>query len=144
MHARQLLADAHSRIQRRLVGVESLLSLVETTEASAFAVLDTLPVELAYSHVQYHAFKDQRPVMVHLHVMRNTCYRHAAMLRILAYQISGQHADDISRQRNRLIQNARQLSTIFSDAIKYEVVLDPQTAMHAYNAIESKLPRLTS
>lgn len=128
MHARQLYADAHSRLQRGMV-VELVV------EINAAAVLDALPAEMAYGDMQYHAFKDQRPLLVHLHVMRNTCQRHSALLQLLVIKKTDR---DASIQRERLIQIARELCTILADALKYQIVLDPQIAMHAYNAIESE------
>lgn len=138
MHARQFLADAHSRIQRKLVDEADIPKIVADAESRAKVALDTLPPEMSYNRVQYHAYRDQRPMLVHLHVMRNNCSRHISLLRILAAPHIPQGVENIPTERNRLIQDARQLSVIFADAEHHQVILDPQMAMHAYNAIESR------
>ncbi|KAK6903352.1 hypothetical protein I203_106855 [Kwoniella mangroviensis CBS 8507] len=43
---------------------------------------------------------------------------------------------DQDKERQKLISNAIKLSQILGDAIAHDVSLDPQIAMHAYNAIE--------
>ena len=134
MQARQILADAHSRIQRRIIATHAIPDLVFQAEQQAQALLDTLPREMLYNRVQYHAYKDQLPMLVHLHVMRNTCFRHVALLRILAASNHGQ--GDVRVQREQLIRDAQLLAEILGDAAGYHVALDPQMAMHAYNAIE--------
>jgi hypothetical protein len=154
MHARQILADAHSRIQRKLIPRDSIADLVRHTSNEARAILDTLPPEMRYSRIQYHAYRDQRSMLVHLHVMRNTCERHLGLLRMLSLEhaspelqgASGltdigldgddQRAHEAQDIRKRLIADAIALSGIMSDALAYEVIFDPQMAMHSYNGIE--------
>ena len=155
MHARQILADAHSRIQRRLIPLDSVTDLVRHTSKEARAILDTLPHEMSYSRVQYHAYRDQRTMLVHLHVMRNTCERHLALLRILALECAlratSEHEEPregdpqdsdrgrsykVAEARRGLVAGAVALSGIMSDALAYGVIFDPQMAMHSYNAIE--------
>jgi hypothetical protein len=136
MQARQILADAHSRIQRRLVPAHAVSDLVIRAEQQAQALLDTLPREMHYNRVQYHAYKDQLPMLVHLHVMRNTCARHVALLQILVS--SSQAQGDVRIQRQQLIGDAQAMSEILGDAMSHQVALDPQMAMHAYNAIEGE------
>jgi len=157
MHARQILADAHSRIQRKLIPRDSITDLVRHTSNEARAILDTLPREMRYSRVQYHAYRDQRSMLVHLHVMRNTCERHLAFLKILAVEHGLQyphdevedrqndgegsrqerrHMHEIAEARRGLIADAVALSAIMSDALAYGVIFDPQMAMHSYNGIE--------
>ena len=143
MQARQVLADAHSRIHRRLVPPPLIPDLVLQAEHQAQALLDTLPREMAYNRVQYHAYKDQLPMLVHLHTMRNTCSRQMAQLRILASSfLPGQV--DVRKQRESLIVDSQRLAEVLADALSYNVALDPQMAMHAYNSIEREFSRCTS
>jgi len=136
MQVRQILADAHTRISRRLVATHTIPEIVLQAEQRAQSLLDTLPREMAYNRVQYHAYKDQLPMLVHLHAMRNTCSRQIALLRILASP--HMPAIDVQKQREILIHDAQKLSEMFSDAMSYQVALDHQLAMHAYNGIEGE------
>lgn len=138
MHARQILADAHSRVQRRLIPSTAAADFVERAISQASFILDSLPLDLEYSRTLYYAYRDQLPLLLHLHVMRNTARRHIAQLRILAAEHLIDGLADVERQRRDLINLAVALSGIFADANEHRVIMDPQMAMHAYGGIEGE------
>lgn len=127
MSARQLVAQLHSRLRRGLADAGE----VQIAEQRALRILNTLPETMRYSKSQYMVYKEQHTQLVHLHVMRNTVVRHVAHLHVHV-----DHQPDTARAT--LIEGARELSGIFADALECRVVLDPQMAMHAYNALESE------
>ncbi|RSH84104.1 hypothetical protein EHS25_005349 [Saitozyma podzolica] len=134
--ARQAIADVHSRISRRLIESDQIPEAVETAESHARRLLDTFPAAMTYSRAQYHAFRDQVPIMVHLHLMRQTVQRHISLLRILSAADLHSGTPVVSRHRASLVQSAKETSRVVFDALEHRVTLDPQNAMHAYNAIE--------
>lgn len=136
--ARGILASLHSRIQRRLVAPHEIEVLVRQAEHDALRLLDSLPSEMHYNRAQYHVYKDQLPLLLHLHVMRNTARRHLGLLKILVASQQQIGHDPVSAERKLLIRDTHELSAMFSDAAEHRVVLDPQLAMHAYNGIESR------
>jgi len=135
MAARQLVADLHSRIQRLLVSKEDLPSALLDVEDQAARLLGSLPSHLEYSKSQYHIYKEQRPMILVLHVSRINTRRHLLLLRSAASMYLAGHEAPVLPS---LIQEARNLSQLFDDAIDLGVALDPQLAMHAYHGIESK------
>jgi hypothetical protein len=138
MHVRQILAGLHSRIQRRLIPHPSIAGLTQQAEAEAVQLLGTLPLDMQYSRTNFHIFKSQQTLFLHLHVLRNTCLRHLALLKILSTSLSMGDPSQVSNHRQSLIREARQLSALFSQGVDHNVVLDPQLAMHAYNGIEGE------
>jgi hypothetical protein len=136
MAARQILADLHSRMNRRLIPPHTIEGAVQQATKDALHLLDSLPPDMAYSRAQYLVHKDELPMLVLLHVMRNTCTRHIALLQIHASQHINDQAQNLSSIRQSLIEGALELSSILGDSIAHNVVLDPQIAMHAYNGIE--------
>lgn len=102
--------------------------------------MGALPPSMIYSRSQYHVHKDQRTLLVHLHAMRNTVERHAALLKLslVAADTRNDFPSDLSAQYATLMDGAKGLSQLFSDALDFQVVLDPQMAMHAYNGLESE------
>lgn len=138
MYARQILAGLHSRIQRQLVPELSILALVKQAEQEALQLLGSLPFDLMYTRTNFHIHKTQQPLFLHLHVMRNTCSRHTALLKILstAYTISDHY--NAATCRKQLIDDASALSGFFAQALDHGTILDPQLAMHAYNGLESE------
>lgn len=137
--ARQILAGLHTQLQRRYIPVHDVARAVDKAERRALAMLDSLPLRMAYSRSQYHVYKDQMPLLLALHVMRNTAQRHLSLLRVAAAkQIGGPGEADIPIYRAQMIADAKLLSTIFKDAAELDVALDPQLAMHAYNGFESE------
>jgi hypothetical protein len=136
MTARQAIADVHSRISRRLIEPDQIPEAVETAERHARRLLDTFPAAMSYSRAQYHAFRDQVPIMVHLHLMRQTVHRHISLLRILSAAHLHYGTAEVSQHRATLVQSAKETSRVVFDALEHRVTLDPQNAMHAYNAIE--------
>lgn len=138
MYARQILAGLHSRVQRRLIPPASIPACIKQAEDEALHILGTLPHEMDYSRANFHVFKGQQTLFLHLHVLRNTCFRHAALLRILTASFAFVDQNDVSANRQTLIREARQLSALFSQGVDHNVVLDPQLAMHAYNGIEGR------
>lgn len=144
MYARQILADVHSRLQRRLVPPTAIAEFVLQAVARSTAVLESLPPDLSYNRSLYYAYKDQQSLLLHLHVMRNTARRHVALLRILAADHLVDGLADIAQQRRDLIGEATALSNLMADAIDHQVVMDPQMAMHAYNGIEGGCLSCTS
>lgn len=135
MNTRQILAGLHSRIQRRLIPPGSIPASITQAEAEALHLLGTLPPDMDYSRSNFHMFKGQQTLFLHLHVLRNTCLRHLALLKILSasFAITGY---EVSIHRQTLIREARQLSALFAQSVDHNVVLDPQLAMHAYNGVE--------
>lgn len=153
MSARQILAGLHSQIQRRLVPVSSVPALIAQARSESHSLLDSLPSHMEYSKRQYHIYKDQIPMLVGLHVMRNTSRRHEHLLdlagALLVTDCDGQQPRgpspiieaSMSAHRLALIEEAEKLSEIFRDAADIGVSMDPQMAMHAYNGIEGKQMR---
>lgn len=140
MYARQILAGLHSRIQRRLVPMASVIEFVKQAEIEARQLLGTVTVDIEYTRTNFHILKSQQALFVHLHVMRNTCSRHIALLKMLSasYTIPMPDHFDIPTCRSLLVQDAATLSAIFQQALDHGTALDPQMAMHAYNGLESK------
>jgi len=138
MYARQILAGLHSRIQRRLVPVSSILDFVTQAANEASQLLGTLPFDMLYTRTNFHILKSQQPLFLHLHVMRNTCARHIALLKMLTTTHTTSDHFDVSMCRRQLIEDASALSGFFSQALDHGTVLDPQLAMHAYNGLESE------
>ncbi|WWD08242.1 hypothetical protein V865_006353 [Kwoniella europaea PYCC6329] len=136
MAARQHLAQAYSRIRRRLLTHGSVVEMSREAQAKANRLLDSLTPDLGYSRALYHIYHDRRPALVSLHVVRNNCIRHTSLLRLMVAQLTSDTETDQNKERQKLISNAMELSQILGDAIDHEVSLDPQIAMHAYNAIE--------
>jgi hypothetical protein len=137
MYARQILAGLHSRIQRHLVPVPSILEFVKQAESEALQLLGTLPSDITYNRTNFHILKSQQPLFLHLHVIRNTCSRHISLLKMLATSYTPDHFD-ISTCRKQLIEEASTLSGFFAQSLDHGTVLDPQLAMHAYNGLESE------
>jgi len=134
MTARQLVADLHSRIQRLLTLKEDLILALLDIEDQAAHLLRSLPSHLEYSKLQYHIYKEQRPMILVLHVSRINTRRHLLLLRSAAsICLAGHKAPVLSN----LVQEARNLGWLFGNAINLEVPVDPQLAMHAYHGIES-------
>lgn len=138
MYARQILAGLHSRIQRRVIPPTSIPTYIQQAEREALQLLGTIPPDMHYSRTNFHIFKSQQTLFLHLHVLRNTCLRHLALLKILGASYSLHDSNEVSINRQTLIREARQLSALFSQGVDHSVVLDPQLAMHAYNGIESE------
>ncbi|OCF70797.1 hypothetical protein I204_08554 [Kwoniella mangroviensis CBS 8886] len=136
MAARQCLAQAYSRIRRRLLTHGSVSEMSREAQAKANRLLDSLTPDLVYSRALYHIYHDRRPALVSLHVVRNNCIRHTSLLRLMVAQLTLDPDTDQDKERQKLISNAIKLSQILGDAIAHDVSLDPQIAMHAYNAIE--------
>ncbi|WRT68171.1 uncharacterized protein IL334_005146 [Kwoniella shivajii] len=136
MCARNALAVAYSRIRRQLITHGSVDQMARLAEEKATNLLASLTPDLSYSRALYHIYRDRRPALVLLHVMRNNCVRHASLLRMLVAQTDSTSPYDSSRERRVLISTAKDLSQIVADASEYSVALDPQIAMHAYNAVE--------
>lgn len=138
MYARQILAGLHSRIQRRLIPPASIPACINQAESESLHILGTLPHEMNYSRTNFHVFKGQQTLFLHLHVLRNTCLRHIALLKILSASFAIVDDDQVAINRQALIREARQLSALFAQGVDHNVVLDPQLAMHAYNGIEGE------
>ncbi|WVW82600.1 hypothetical protein I302_104611 [Kwoniella bestiolae CBS 10118] len=136
MSARQHLAQAYSRIRRRLLTHGSISEMGRQAEDKAKYLLDSLTPDLAYSRALYYIYHDRRPSLVLLHVVRNNCIRHTSLLRMMVGQITSDLEIDQVQERQNLISSAIQLSHILNDAMDHNVTFDPQIAMHAYNAIE--------
>ncbi|KAK8846506.1 hypothetical protein IAR55_005592 [Kwoniella newhampshirensis] len=136
MCARQALALTHSRIQRRMIQAGNIVDAAHAAEHKANSLLDTLTPDLKYSRSLYHIYRERRPSLVLLHVVRNNCQRHRTLLRMLVVQHVPGASYETSLERRALIASARSLCQILADALDYDVALDPQIAMHAYNAIE--------
>ncbi|WWC91439.1 uncharacterized protein L201_006385 [Kwoniella dendrophila CBS 6074] len=136
MCARQALAQAYSRIQRKLFTHPSIAQMGQTAEEKANNLLSTLTSDLSYSRALYHIYRDRTPTLVLLHVVRNNCERHTCLLRILVAQHTVDAGYNAKEERRALLINAKNLSRILADALNNQVALDPQIAMHAYNAIE--------
>ncbi|WWD00966.1 hypothetical protein V866_007904 [Kwoniella sp. B9012] len=136
MAARQHLAQAYSRIRRRLLTHGSVIEMSREAQVKANRLLDSLTPDLGYSRALYHIYHDRRPALVSLHVVRNNCIRHTSLLRLMVAQLTSDTETDQNKERQMLISNAIKLSQILGDAIDHDVSLDPQIAMHAYNAIE--------
>jgi hypothetical protein len=137
MYARQILAGLHSRIQRNLVPSGSILDFVKQAESEAHQLLGTLPFDMTYTRTNFHILKGQQSLFLHLHVIRNTCSRHIALLKMLATSYTSTDRFDVSICRRQLIEDARTLSGFFAQALDHGTVLDPQLAMHAYGGLES-------
>jgi hypothetical protein len=135
MATRQLIAGLHSRIQRRLISESEVPSALSNAEEQAARLLGSLPSHMDYSKSQFHIYKEQRPLVLVLHVSRINVRRHLLLLRSAASRYLGGSDTSVL---SSLVQEARNLSNIFADAIELEVALDPQLAMHAYHGIESK------
>jgi hypothetical protein len=139
MYARQILAGLHSRLQRQLVPVPAIPTYVKQAESDARQLLGVLPPDLEDSRINFHIWKGQQTLFLHLHVLRNTSFRHISLLRILCSPYL-EHVD-ISTERDKLVKDASSMSGLFTLSFDRGIVLDPQMAMHAYNGLESKLPR---
>lgn len=135
MSARQIVAELHSRIQRRLIADSQMIGDVALAESKVNGIMATLPPHMAYSKAPYHIYKDQRPMLLALHVMQITVRRHLSLLKL-----SLPNADQAAC-RLGLVREAQNLSEAFRNAIEFEIPLDPQLAMHAYHGIESELIR---
>ncbi|WVR08372.1 hypothetical protein IAU60_005427 [Kwoniella sp. DSM 27419] len=134
--ARQALAQTQSRIARGLIPADLAIASADAAERKARLLLDSMPSDLAYSRALYHVYRDRKLEVVHLHVLRFNCLRHTSHLRM---EVAKHHPDPprvLSQERRGLVSAARDLSRLLSDSLSYEVVLDPQIAMHAYNGIE--------
>jgi hypothetical protein len=119
------------------VPVPSILEFVKQAESEALQLLGTLPFDIVYNRTNFHILKSQQPLFLHLHVIRNTCSRHIALLKMLAASYTPNHFN-IPTCRAQLIEDASTLSSFFAQALDHGTVLDPQLAMHAYNGLESQ------
>jgi hypothetical protein len=139
MAARQVLADVHSRIARRLIEASHVDAIVRQAVLKTEGLLNSLPLDMAYSRSQFFVNRERLPCLISLHVMRNTCQRHVDLLEILAapYLLNGTVI--LSAKRHSLIKSALELSAILGDAIDFGVTMDPQMSMHAFNGIEALL-----
>jgi hypothetical protein len=143
MYARQILAGLHSRIQRRLVPVASVVEFVKQAEIEARQLLGTLPPDIEYTRTNFHILKTQQALFVHLHVMRINCSRHIALLKMLSASYTMPMPDlfDVPACRSQLIQDATTLSGLFHQALEHGTPLDPQLACHAFGGIEREQAR---
>jgi hypothetical protein len=138
MYARQILAGLHSRIQRNLVPISAISDCVKQAERDVRQLLGSLPPDMTDSRINFHIWKSQQTLFFHVHVLRNTCYRHMALLKILSAPFLMLGPGDISILREQLVNDASSLSALFSLGLDRGVVMDPQMAMHAYNGLESE------
>ncbi|OCF32485.1 hypothetical protein I316_05913 [Kwoniella heveanensis BCC8398] len=136
MYARQVLAQTQSRIQKRIIPLEATGDWVKTAEEKAEMLLESMPSDLQYNRSLFLVFRDRHPTIVCLHMVRNNCQRHRSLLRMLYEQQTSSQTYDIRAERICLIECARSCSRILQDALEYNIPLDPQIGMHAYNAIE--------
>lgn len=138
MYARQILASLHSRIQRQLVPIPTIPGYVTQAEHDALQLLGSLPPDMTDSRINFHIWKSQQTLFFHIHVLRNTCLRHIALLRILTAPFLLLGLGEIGKLRAQLMTEASSMSALFSLALDRGIVMDPQMAMHAYNGLESE------
>ncbi|WVF65281.1 hypothetical protein IAT40_000004 [Kwoniella sp. CBS 6097] len=136
MYARQALAQTQSRIQKRIILPAESGPCISAAEEKAEMLLRSMPTHLQYSRSLYHVYRDRRPTIVCLHMVRNNCQRHRSLLRMLYAQQTSSQIYDTRVERLSLIECAKNCSRILQDALEYTIPLDPQIGMHAYNAIE--------
>ncbi|WVQ92958.1 hypothetical protein IAU59_000019 [Kwoniella sp. CBS 9459] len=136
MYARQVLAQTQSRMQKHILPADANANCVRHAEQKALTLLSSMPLDLQYTRTLYHVYRDRRPMVVCLHMVRNNCQRHQSLLRMSYEQQTSSRTYDTRSERLALIECAKSCSRILQDALEYNTSLDPQIGMHAYNAIE--------
>ncbi|ORX34050.1 hypothetical protein BD324DRAFT_194161 [Kockovaella imperatae] len=127
LSARQILASLHTRIARNLVPLDEIPELVDRAVDQAERLLQA-PFDFVNPDVEFIKYRDQLPLLVSVHAMRNTARRHIHLLYILIGKTRP--------HRHNLVQEVEELCKLLTHALLRSIPLDPQIAMHAYNGIE--------